>query len=184
VFQEDIKSYYFSSLHIYICFYYGIPEQRDRCTPAESNTSIIEYITCRCACVKMDNRPVVSAITPGPGLAILCLCSAAASALVAGTAVLYQAKVKRASLQDLEVNWNVILALGLVRMQLSPVQTIVNGLILQVVSIAQSSVTFKQVDYGLGYPISMVSPHDLLKFEQVSLQWERHCSLMLMKCVV
>ena len=41
--------------------------------------------------------------------------------------------------------------------------------IIQIASIAQSSVTFKQVDYGLGYPISMESPHDLTKFEQVSL---------------
>jgi hypothetical protein len=48
----------------------------------------------------------------------------------------------------------------------------------QVVSIAQSSVTFKQVDYGLGYPISGESPHDLLKFEQVSLEPQRHCSLI------
>jgi hypothetical protein len=67
----------------------------------------------------MSNRPTISPETPGPGLAILCLCSAAASALVAGTAVLYQARLKRTSLQDLEINWNVLLGLGLVRIQLS-----------------------------------------------------------------
>lgn len=44
----------------------------------------------------------------------------------------------------------------------------------QVVSIAQSSVTFKQVDYGLGYPISMESSHQLLKFEQVSRKGRRY----------
>jgi hypothetical protein len=71
---------------------------------------------------KMDQdegRPVISPSTPGPGLAILCLCSAGASALVAGTAVLYQARLKRTNFKDLQMNWNVLLALGLVRIYLS-----------------------------------------------------------------
>ena len=59
-------------------------------------------------------RPVISPTTPGPGLAILCLCSAGASALVAGTAVLYQARLKRTNFKDLQMNWNVLLAIGLV----------------------------------------------------------------------
>ena len=63
------------------------------------------------------SRPSISPTTPGPGLAILCLCSACASALVAGTAVLYQAKLKRTALH-LEINWNVLLAFALVCMQL------------------------------------------------------------------
>jgi hypothetical protein len=46
--------------------------------------------------------------------------------------------------------------------------TFVDGSITQVVSIAQSSITFAQVDYGLGYPISMQTPHQLAKFEQAS----------------
>lgn len=120
-------------------------------------------------------RPVVSPSTPGPGLAILCLCSAATSALVAGTAVLYQAKFKRTSL-NLEINWNVLLAFALVCVQSYPVCTSFNKSTAQVVSIAQSSVTFKQVDYGLGYPISTESAHDLLKFEKVSLDWQTQYS--------
>lgn len=75
----------------------------------------------------MSSRPVVSPSTPGPGLAILCLCSASASALVAGTAVVYQARLKRTSLQDLEINWNVLLGLGLVCTQHSPVWTPFDG---------------------------------------------------------
>ena len=126
--------------------------------------------------VEDGDRPVVSPSTPGPGLAILCLCSAAASALVAGTTVLYQAKLKRTSL-NLGVNWNVLLAFALVCVQSYPVHTCFDVSIAQVVSIAQSSVTFKQVDYGLGYPISTESAHDLLQFEKVSLDWQTHYSI-------
>ena len=74
----------------------------------------------------MADRPIISPATPGPGLAILCLCSAAASVLIAGTAVLYQARLKRTSLHGLEINWNILLALGLVCIQHFPVQTISN----------------------------------------------------------
>jgi hypothetical protein len=88
---------------------------------AEPGISTVKSFLCRSAGVDMSDRPVISPTTPGPGLAILCLCSAAASALVAGTSVVYQAKLKRTSLEDLEVNWNVLLALGLVRGGPSPV---------------------------------------------------------------
>ncbi len=124
-----------------------------------------------------DGRPIISPTTPGPGLAILCLCSAGASALVAGTAVLYQARLqRRQSIKDLETNWNILLALGLVRTQLSSVRTTANAPIIQIVSVAQSAVTFKEVSYGLGYPITKESPHDLLKFEQVRYACRRYRS--------
>ncbi len=74
----------------------------------------------------MADRPIISPDTPGPGLAILCLCSAAASVLIAGTAVLYQARLKRTSIRSLEINWNILLAFGLVCTQLLPGQTISN----------------------------------------------------------
>lgn len=68
----------------------------------------------------MSNRPTITPTTPGPGLAILCICSAGASALVAGTAVLYQARLQRSfSIFDLDTNWNILLAFGLVTMEFS-----------------------------------------------------------------
>ena len=89
--------------------------------------------------------------------------------------MLYQAKLKRTSL-NLEINWNVLLAFALVCVQFDLVHTCFDESTAQVVSIAQSSVTFKQVDYGLGYPISTESAHDLLKFEKVSLDWQTQYS--------
>jgi hypothetical protein len=77
----------------------------------------INYVLSRSTPIKMNpdgDRPTISPTTPGPGLAILCLCSAGASALVAGTAVLYQARLKRTNFKDLQMNWNVLLAIGLV----------------------------------------------------------------------
>ena len=75
-----------------------------------------------------EGRPTITPATPGPGLAILCLCSAGASALVAGTTVLYQARLKRMNFKDLQMNWNVLLAIGLVcRTFFSPGRAMVNG---------------------------------------------------------
>lgn len=41
--------------------------------------------------------------------------------------MVYQARLKRTSLQDLEINWNVLLGLGLVCTQHSPVWTPFDG---------------------------------------------------------
>jgi hypothetical protein len=115
VFRRTNKSHHLSSLDVHLCCHVCIcsaqqqPHYRTERNFTPRVYSFPQYP------VEMSTRPVVSPSTPGPGLAILCLCSAAASAVVAGTSVAYQAKLKRTRLQDLEINWNVLLGLGLVR---------------------------------------------------------------------
>lgn len=62
-----------------------------------------------------SGRPHITTETPGPALAVLAICSAGASALVAGSAILYQLKhrhLARGSQLDLE--WNILLSFALV----------------------------------------------------------------------
>ena len=62
-----------------------------------------------------SGRPDISNETPGPGLALLSICSAGASALVAGTAIGYHLKHRdliRGSRLDL--GWNILLSCALV----------------------------------------------------------------------
>ena len=62
-----------------------------------------------------SGRPHISSETPGPALAILAICSAGASALVAGSAIAYQLQnrhIIRGSKLDLE--WNILLTCALV----------------------------------------------------------------------
>ena len=64
-----------------------------------------------------SGRPDISHETPGPVLAILSICSAGASAVVAGSTIAYQVKLKgpgRGSRLDL--GWNILLSFALVQL--------------------------------------------------------------------
>lgn len=61
-------------------------------------------------------RPNISDETPGPALAVLAICSAGASAFVAGSTIVYQIKHKQLAREsDYSIEWNVLLSLALVR---------------------------------------------------------------------
>lgn len=61
-------------------------------------------------------RPQLSDETPGPALALLCICSAAASAVVAGSTIGYQVRQRQLDrVSHLDAKWNILLTAGLVR---------------------------------------------------------------------
>lgn len=119
-----------------------------------------------------SGRPHITDETPGPALAILAICSAGASALVAGSAIIYQLKHKHLSrASNLDLEWHTLLTVALVRglQQLCSVNTNIE----QVVCIGQSAVTAAQVQYGLGYPASMLTSNDVTNFLKVRLSESR-----------
>lgn len=110
-----------------------------------------------------SERPQISDTTPGPALAILAICSAGASAFVAGSAVLYQWRISGKSF--LNNAWDIVLMLAVVGGLL-----LASGLVAddkQVLCITQSSVTALHVESGLGYQLDMLTPDNVTNFVKV-----------------
>lgn len=110
-----------------------------------------------------SERPQISETTPGPALAILAICSAGASAFVAGSAVLYQWRVTGASFFNQA--WDIALILAVVGWL--PLASGPLADTEQVMCIAQSAVTAVHVESGLGYQVDMLTADNVTKFLKV-----------------